>query len=393
MVRVLFVDEAYSHFSTYKNTTDNIPRGGEGGRRRFFHTNSSMVSSSTPLHLLFYDDRYNETRDRGTLPLYVSLDRHAVPFSVGPPIGAQGSSVSSGRPGDGPAEKSLLRYRPGVKIEWLTHELPLTRSEFVLILDTDVVWLCDAEEVLAKRKALLTERAARADTVILFGERGMWPPYQEYRGVQLRTNETAGYPPAKPRAPFRFVNAGAALGRPDDLLALYRCMQRRYAGFPNACPAGHGGDGALRYYAANRSWVPPPLTQPSRLTKFHGMRLKGSNWGWEQGCFHMYYLEHLNGDLPPSCPPVELDRTGRWVLHLAGVSRQSIEWTHRAASMSVRGEVTSPPASRTGQPRATLRETGQRPCALHANGPAKKALPSLWSWWADPRSARPMAWA
>ena len=136
----------------------------------------------------------------------------------------------------------------------------------------------------------------------------MWPPYQEFRGVQLRYNETAGYPPATAREPFRFVNAGAALGRPRDLLDMLECMQARYEGFPDACPAGHGPDGELRYYSPNRSYVPPPLVVPSRLTKYcHGMRLHGSNWGWEQGRFHMYYLEHVHAELTAACPP----RSGR----------------------------------------------------------------------------------
>jgi hypothetical protein len=120
--------------------------------------------------------------------------------------------------------------------------------------------------VIEKRvKTLAQMELAAARTVILFGEKGMWPPYQEFRGVQLRSNETAGYPPATAREPFRFVNAGAALGRPRDVLAMLECMQARYEGFPDACPAGHGPDGELRYYSPNRSYVPPPLVVPSRL--------------------------------------------------------------------------------------------------------------------------------
>ena len=343
----------------------------------------AMTTLAAPLTVLFYDDRYNETRDRSVMPLYRSLDSRLVPFLVGPPAGTAGAGIGSGRPGDGPAERSLLRYRPGLKIDWLMGSaLPSVAAEFALLLDTDVVWLCDAKEVVAKRTALIADRQVRDDSVILFGEKGMWPPYQEFHGVQLRANATAGYPPAKPDAPFRFINAGAALGRPHDLLAMYRCMKQRYAGFPNACPAGHGPDGALRYYQANRSWVPPLLIQPSRLTKFHGMALRGSNWGWEQGCFHMYYLEQLAGELPDSCPPIELDRAGKWLLHLAGVSQQSLVWT--------RGQHRAPAdGRRVGNPRVTLRETGERPCALHANGPAKAMLSSIWRWWNDPSAARP----
>ncbi len=147
------------------------------------------------------------------------------------------------------------------------------RAELVLLLDTDVLWLCSAAEVIEKRvKTLAQMELAAARTVILFGEKGMWPPYQEFHGVQLRSNETAGYPPATAREPFRFVNAGAALGRPRDVLAMLECMQARYEGFPDACPAGHGPDGELRYNSPNRSYVPPRLVVPSRLTKYyHGI--------------------------------------------------------------------------------------------------------------------------
>jgi hypothetical protein len=242
----------------------------------------------------------------------------------------------------------------------------------VLLLDTDVLWLCSAAEVIEKRVKMLAQRElAAARTVILFGEKGMWPPYQEFRGVQLRYNETAGYPPATAREPFRFVNAGAALGRPRDVLAMLECMQARYEGFPDACPAGHGPDGELRYYSPNRSYVPPPLMVPSRLTKYHGMRLHGSNWGWEQGCFHMYYLEHVHAELTAACPPVVLDRAARWIVHLAGVDGTSLALSRADAEHGRRG----------GRPRALLRETGERPCALHANGPSKASLKPLAEWW------------
>ena len=220
------------------------------------------ANAAVPLLVLFYDDRYNETRDRLTMPVYRSLDRENIPFLVGSPEG----TISTGRPGDGPASRKLLHYRPGHKIRWLLQVLPTVRAELVLLLDTDVLWLCSAAEVIEKRvKTLAQMELAAARTVILFGEKGMWPPYQEFRGVQLRSNETAGYPPATAREPFRFVNAGAALGRPRDVLAMLECMQARYEGFPDACPAGHGPDGELRYNSPNRSYVPPPLVVPSRL--------------------------------------------------------------------------------------------------------------------------------
>ena len=36
------------------------------------------------LSVLFYDDRYNETRDRPRLPIYRSLDRSGIPFLLPP---------------------------------------------------------------------------------------------------------------------------------------------------------------------------------------------------------------------------------------------------------------------------------------------------------------------
>ena len=339
-----------------------------------------MAVSSPLLSVLFYDDRYNETRDRRSQPLYKALDLLQVPFLVGPPAGSV--PVSAGKPGDGPAEKkvphSMLKYRPGMKIRWLMQQLQTVTSEFVFILDTDVVWLCAADEVVQKRKQLLRQTAgSRDDSVLLFGEMGMWPPYQEFHGTVLRSNATAGYPPATSDAPFRFLNAGASLGRPRDLLAMYRCMEARYVGFPESCPAGHGPDGDLRYYFSNQSWRPPALVTRSARhgSKYHGMLLNGPHWGWEQGCFHQYYLESLAGELPTECPPMILDRKAQWVLHLSHVSRTSLNFN--------RGD------QQSSSPRVAYRPTHERPCVLHSNGPAKKALRAIWRWWETPSRAPP----
>lgn len=344
-------------------------------------TNGS--SSGSPMRaqvsVLFYDDRYNASRDRGTLTVYRSLDHHKVPFSVGPPITAYSSGSvarSDGAPGDGPTMKGNLHYRPGDKVEWLMRTLPTVTSELVYILDTDIIWLCSPEEVKQKRAALLRDLAAPPHSVVLFGERSMWPPHQQYRGTHLRLNGTDGYPPANKSQPFRYINAGAALGTPRDLLALHECMQKRYAEFPHACPAGHTPSGELRYYSPKRNWQPPVLDRPlhSRDLKYHGLRLKGSNWGWEQGCFHMYYLEQLNGELPDACPPIVLDRAGQIMLHIAGNSPRSFEWVA------------------TNSSRAIFKATNQRPCIMHANGPSKKALKPIWHWWEDPLKSPKPSW-
>ena len=342
-------------------------------------------SSAAPtLSVLFYDDRYNETRDRSRLAVYRSLDRGGVAFTVGPPAESFTSGAvvaSAGMPGDGPADKRVLKYRPGAKVDWIMKTLPQVPSEFVFLLDTDTIWLCNAAEVVRKRVETLAENSARDDSVLLFAEKGMWPPKQQFHGTVLRTNKTAGYPPVDAARPFRFLNAGAALGRPRDLLMLHQCMRERYEGFPDACPAGHTSSGEMRYYMANNSWQPPKFDLPlhSSDLKHHGMRLRGSNWGWEQGCFHMYYLESLNGELPATCPPIVLDRTGRFLMHLAGVQNQRLKWSRSQLNGSE-------------QPRVTFLDTGERPCALHANGPAKKALKPIWHWWEEPMTARAPSW-
>jgi hypothetical protein len=332
-----------------------------------------MRPENALLSVLFYDDRYKESRDRGELAIYRSLDRDQVPFVVGPPNEAfrgGGVKAGTGKPGDAPAERSALKYRPGDKVDWLMHMLPRVSSQFVFLLDTDTIWLCSAAEAVRKRNRLLREGGLRNDSVLLFGERGMWPPHQHFRGIHLRLNDTLGYPPAEKSLPFRYLNAGAAFGRPRDVMAMYECMRERYSGFPHACPAGHGADGGLRYYSAQDSWRPPMLTRKlhSHDLKYHGLRLQGSNWGWEQGCFHMYYLEHLNGELPARCPPMVLDRVGRFLINLAGVHQHRLAWS---ASNGSQGAL----------PRVTFKDTDQKPCVLHANGPAKKALQPIWRWW------------
>ena len=351
-----------------------------GGAQQQQHaTPDDSSNAQALLSVLFYDDRYNATRDRPTLAVYRSLDRHRVPFTVGPPSSALSSGEvlgSDGAPGDGPTMSGKLRYRPGDKVDWIMRTLPKVRSQLIFLLDTDTIWLCSPEEVAQKRQALLREHAAPPESVVLFGEHSMWPPHQQYRGTHLRLNQTAGYPPVHIGQPFRYINAGAAMGRPQDVLALHECMRERYVGFPHACPAGHTPSGELRYYSANHSWQPPVLDRPlhTRDLKYHGMRLKGSNWGWEQGCFHMYYLEQLNGELPAKCPPIVLDRAGQSMLHLAGVNQRGLDWTGAGAGSE----------SAADAPRVLFKETGQRPCVLHANGPAKKALKPIWRWWEDP---------
>lgn len=340
---------------------------------------SKPVAAATALaglEVLLYDDRYVESRDRATQPLYRSLDREGVGFRVG----RLGKVSAVSRPGDGRTNSTPL-YLPGDKIRWLTGPdgLPASKSAALsFLMDTDTAWLCGGAEVAAKRESLLSELSAPANAVIFSAERKMWPPYQEFHGVELKYNETHGYAPASRRQPLRYLNAGAMLGRPSDVLALHECMRERYAGFPMACPAGHGADGHFRYYEGNRSWRPPPMGPAkgaggvSRTLKFHGMRLKGPHWGWEQACYHMYYLEGLRGELPPGCPPAALDRRGSILLHLAGMKGTELSWGSKRADGA-------------GAPRVTFVPTGERPCVLHANGPAKYALPEIWKWWEDPR--------
>ena len=150
-----------------------------------------------------------------------------------------------GRPGEAASMHGTLRYRPGSKVRWIMQALPSVASEFVYLLDTDTIWLCSANELIRKRERLLRAQGAPENSVLLFGERSMWPPHQYFRGIHLRLNQTAGYPPAESGFPFRYLNAGATLGRPQDVLDLFTCMQERYTGFPDACPAGHTPKGEL----------------------------------------------------------------------------------------------------------------------------------------------------
>ncbi len=354
-----------------------------------------MISRPTDqLTVLMYDDRYNASRDRHRLPLFRALDAERIPFIVGRPEGGG----TAGVPGVGHSAGAL--YNPADKVSWLMRELPqLESSQLVFLTDTDTTWFCSAREVKRKRSALLASLSLPERTVVVSGEKGMWPPYQEYRGVVLRDDNGSasvrGYPPASASQPFRFLNAGAALGRPRDVLAMLRCMAERYEDFPRSCPAGHDVDGRLQYYASNSSWRPPQLTH-RRHSRYHYTVLAGAQWGWEQACFHMYYLEHLYGELPAHCPPVTLDREARWVLHLAGVSLNSLVWDHETDAADVDDDAQQNAASeqskRSGKLRAMLPMTGQRPCVVHANGPAKHATNSLWSRWEkDQLRLRPAA--
>ena len=105
-----------------------------------------------------------------------------------------------------------------------------------------------------------------------------------------------------------------------------------------------------------------------------------TNWGWEQGCFHNYYLEQRNGELPERCPRIVLDRAGHTMVHLAGNNQHFFKWTADTSSGAP-------------QPHVVFKESHEKVCALHANGPAKKALRPIWRWWGENATGRPPAWA
>ena len=298
-----------------------------------------------------------------------------LPWFVGPWSAADGTRKSkwvriAGRAGDAPHKGTT--YQPGSKVIWLMEALRHVESEFAFLMDTDAIWLCNATEVIRKRSQLIREANSSENSVVMFAEKGMWPPYQYFHGINLRLNQTAGYPPLSNGSYFRFINSGAALGRPQDLLAMYRCMAERYEEFPHACPAGHSESGKLLYYRESDGYRQPPVDRKNHAQqqRYHGRTLTGSNWGWDQACFHHYYLEQRNGELPAKCPPIVLDRVARCLLHLAGVSdgKKTLRWSSRKDGKSE-------------TPRVTLKMTGESPCVLHANGPSKRALKPIWKWW------------
>lgn len=337
----------------------------------------AMASAGHALSLLFYDDRFNETRDRPSLPIYKSIDRQHLPWFVGPSSAANGTGKAAhrrvaGRSGDGAGKGAA--YRPGNKVMWIMEALQHLKSQFVFVLDTDAIWLCSAAEIVKKRAKLLRHSNATENSVIVFGERGMWPPYQYYRGINLRLNQTAGFPYPGSSGYFRYLNAGAALGRPEDLLAMYQCMAERYEEFPHACPAGHSRNGTVLYYRERDDYRQPKVDPKyyANQQRYRGMLLHGNNWGWEQACFHHYYLEQLHGELPARCPRLVLDNVAHCLLHLAGVSdlKKNLRWSSRSEDGNV-----------IKAPRVTLRATGESPCVIHANGPSKRALKPIWKWW------------
>lgn len=184
------------------------------------------MAATTLLTMLLYDDRYNETRDRLS-PLFRSFDAEGIPFRVGLPLNA--AERTSGAPGD--AHSGKANYSPAHKVEWLLRTLPglIGQTELVFLADTDTMWFCGAAEV-ARKRAELMARQNQSNAVVISAESGLWPPWQEYRGAALDGGASAAPGPrALPSgpAPFRYLNAGAALGRPADVLALLTCMRDR----------------------------------------------------------------------------------------------------------------------------------------------------------------------
>ena len=99
---------------------------------------------------------------------------------------------------------------------------------------------------------------------------------------------------------------------------------------------------------------------------WHG-RFRGSNWGWDQACWHQYLMEQMDHKLDPAeCPRLVLDFNAEVMVHLSKLAT-NLRW-------GVNGRVAEG-------------HTGSRPCVLHAPGPAKYVLPSF-EWWFDERHRR-----
>ena len=162
------------------------------------------------------------------------------------------------------------------------------------------------------------------------------------------------YPVPVPRqSPLRWINCGLLLGTPSAVLRLLTCMRNRYPGFPNACPADvtRSGNYPSNYSDATKY-------QYSRNVAF----TKGG-WGWDQACYHTYFLEQVLGLLPqPHCPRLVVDYRADIVLSIGGMARQ-INWKSKPKRLG-------------------FNTTGAMPCVLHGNGVRGKPLyQKVQRWW------------
>ncbi|KAL1530830.1 hypothetical protein AB1Y20_001726 [Prymnesium parvum] len=307
---------------------------------------------AAPITALFYDTRQNMSH-----PVSAMLDQLGVPHTFGPTEEYRSTHATRLR-------KEGLQvvdetYSPGQRVQYLLDVLPsmAATAPMALVLDTDVVPLCTPSELVELRAAIVAREHAPANSVIVSAEKNLWPPYQSFDGTMLSNHHQSPYPAATENAPLRYINSGVMLGRPIDIWQMYRCMERRFPHFPEKCPGGHERKSKnYTFYSRTQSGG-----------NYHGLKLANGNWGWDQACFHMYYLEQLAARLPTECPPLVLDRRADLALHMSKIPHAKISFrsdrrVHFQAS----------------------RVNVSRPCFLHANGPSKLWNGPLLRWWWRP---------
>lgn len=290
----------------------------------------------------------------------------------------------------------------GDREEWLLRELPGVKSKVVFLLDaTDAILFCGADELLRKYRRLTaigagapsaaagpSGRAAPRPRILVGAEVGMWPEEHFYHDGQRRVplvgpkgmypRSPIGHPtpwPPPPKAagkrvpagtPFRYINIGLIAGPPADILAMLGCMQAAYPGFPKQCPGGRHPNGTWEVFS--------DAPHTTRFGVFHG------HWGWEQSCFHQYYLEQTLGSLPSHCPHLALDYRADVIFNSVKASPALVlDWAREAR----------PRINESLLP--DLAEV--RPCVLHANSASKSLMPTLqllWEWhWARRTEPKP----
>jgi hypothetical protein len=261
------------------------------------------------------------------------------------------------------AERAGMPYRgyPD-RVPWLTKNLPraapASEDNVVLHVDArDAICLCGSDEILAKRAALVGATDAER-TVIIGAEALLWPDegahYAAYGQESLAHayRSTLG---GQSDTPLRYINTGLLAAKPTTLLDLFACMKQRFASFPHACPRRLLSDG---FVAAEYS---DKLQYNFSKSKWHGpLKLRGG-WGWDQACFHAYYLDQHRGKLSASCPRLVLDTRAELVLNV-GQQTGAMRWHDR------RGRI-------------QYNRTGAWPCFVHAGGPFKQVLHKFKRWW------------
>lgn len=306
-------------------------------------TSQQTAAVAASLKVLVYDS----AGDRNETVLYPTLRRKAVSYEVGSILSRAGMPYRG--------------YQD--RVPWLEGKLPniaLTggteSASLVLHVDArDTLNLCSSDEILEKHARLTDGKRA----VIIGAEATLWPDegrdHKSFAGMTL----SQAYQRASPKeTPLRYINTGMLAAEPQVLLDFFSCMKQRIPNFPSACPRtvlGIGGviadeynDEGIFNFSKNR-W--------HTALKMHG------GWGWDQACFHVYYLEQQRGRLPGHCPRLVLDTRAELILN---VGRQSRAIRYK-----------------DGLQRMQYNKTTflSWPCFIHAGGPYKVYMLKLRWWW------------